>query len=200
MKTAKIRVVLADEFPIVLTGLRALLGRPGDIEVVGETGHGHDLAALVERVAPDVLVVDARMALGVDLSRLRAAAVRVLVLSRSEDQEEVTAKFSHDALGFLTKDVAVESILAAVRRVARGETGWFSCVEPVAEGISYATLTPREMAVLWLVVDGKTNHEIGVALGISDKTVEKRITALFDKLAVESRVEAAVLAVQQGLV
>ncbi len=199
MKTAKIRVALADEFPIVLTGLRALLCRPEDIEVVGETRCGHEVPVLVGRVAPDVLVIDARVALGIDPAWLHTAAVRVLVLSRTEDQEAATAKLPA-TLGFLTKDVAVGSILAAVRWVAHGGTGWFSRAETGVEKAPDAALTERELAVLRLVVNGKTNHEIGTALGVSDKTVEKHITALFEKLAVGSRVEAAVLAVQQGLV
>ncbi len=198
MATAKIRVVLADEFPIVLTGLRALLADARDVEVVAETSRSHELAALVERVAPDVLVVDARMGMAATVAR--DAATRVLVLSGGEDAEALTDAWPLDAAGFLRKDAAVTLILAAVRRVAHGETGWFRQNAHAAEGAPPVALTPRELAFLRLVVAGKTNHEIGAALGIGDKTVEKHMGVLFDKLAVTSRVEAAVVAVQQRLV
>jgi DNA-binding NarL/FixJ family response regulator len=199
MKPAKIRVVLADEFPIVLTGLAALLSRTGDIEVVGETTRSHEAVALVERLAADVLVVDAAMARAAALFRAVTSPGRVLVLCRSEDAEAVTSEFPDGAAGLLSKEAAVELILDGVRRVARGETGWLRH-DRMGGDLPHTALTPREAAVLRLVAAGKTNREIGAGLGISEKTVEKYMSAIFGKLGVASRVEVAVLAVQRGLV
>ena len=111
------------------------------------------------------------------------------------------------AAGYLTKDEVPETIIDAVRGVSRGEQGWVS--RRVAAKMAAWThsresgkgaLTNREMEVLKCVVDGKTNQEIGATLGISEKTVEKHLEAIFRKLGVASRVEAAVLAVKEGIV
>ncbi|MCC6169596.1 MAG: response regulator transcription factor [Caldilineaceae bacterium] len=213
MDTGKIRVILADDHPVVRTGIRALLERADDILVVAETGKGKEVFALIEQLAPDVLLLDMEMP---DLSgmevamRLKqsAARVRVLALSAYDDEQYIRNLLISGAAGYLTKEEAAEGIIDAVRGVARGEEGWFSR-RAIAQ-LSALTrqdahqgakeLTHREFDVLRLLTAGKTNQEIGLELGISEKTVEKHVGALFTKLRVTSRVEAAVLAVQQGLV
>jgi DNA-binding NarL/FixJ family response regulator len=207
-----IRVILADDHPVVRTGIRSLLQQAEDIVVVAETGNGSEVFTLVEELAPDVLLLDMEMPglSGVEVaSRLQAqnAAVRVLALSAYDDEEYIRNLLLHGAAGYLTKEEATEIIIDAVRGVARGEQGWFSR-RAIAQ-LSALTrhhsnpgkeLSNRERDVLRLVAAGKTNQEIGHALGISEKTVEKHMGAVFSKLQVSSRVEAAVLAVQQGLV
>jgi DNA-binding NarL/FixJ family response regulator len=210
--TKVIRVILADDHPVVRTGIRTLLQRADDILVVAETGNGSEVFALVEELAPDVLLLDMEMPglSGVEVAmRLKeqGAPVRVLALSAYDDEEYIRNLLVHGAAGYLTKEEAIEIIIDAVRGVARGEQGWFSR-RAIAQ-LSALTrhdnnpgkeLSKREIDVLRLVAAGKTNLEIGHLLGISDKTVEKHMGALFTKLQVSSRVEAAVLAVQQGLV
>lgn len=213
LDTGKIRVILADDHPVVRTGIRTLLERADDILVVAETGKGSEVFALIEQLAPDVLLLDMEMP---DLSgmevamRLKqnAASVRVLALSAYDDEQYIRNLLLSGAAGYLTKEEAAEGIIDAVRGVARGEEGWFSR-RAIAQ-LSALTrqdphheakeLTNREFDVLRLLAAGKTNQEIGLELGISEKTVEKHVGALFTKLKVTSRVEAAVLAVQQGLV
>jgi DNA-binding NarL/FixJ family response regulator len=143
---------------------------------------------------------------GVEVVRIiteKKYPVRVLGLSSYDDNEYISQMLSLGAAGYLIKDEVPEAIIDAVRGVARGEMGWVS--RKVAAKLSQILqddragskdLTPRESDVLRLVVDGKTNSEIGVALGISEKTVEKHMDAIFRKLGVVSRVEAAVLAVR----
>jgi DNA-binding NarL/FixJ family response regulator len=208
----EIRVILADDHPVVRTGIRTLLQQADDIIVVAETGNGREVFDLVEKLAPDVLLLDMEMPgfSGVEVAmRLKEqdAKVRVLALSAYDDEEYIRNLLLQGAAGYLTKEEATEIIIDAVRGVARGEQGWFSR-RAIAQ-LSALTrqppnpgkdLTNRERDVLRLVAAGKTNLEIGHALGISEKTVEKHMGAMFNKLQVSSRVEAAVLAVQQGIV
>jgi DNA-binding NarL/FixJ family response regulator len=136
----------------------------------------------------------------------RHPAVKILALSGHDDREYIQELLKLGAAGYLMKDEAPETILEAIRGVANGEQGWVS--RRIAAQMSvimraeepFANLTPRERQVLKLVVDGNTNQGIGVALGISEKTVEKYLESIFTKLDVSSRVEAAVLAVREGLV
>ena len=212
MDNREIRVILADDHPVVRTGIRTLLQQAEDIVVVAETGNGSEVFKLVEQLAPDVLLLDMEMPglSGVEVAmRLKeeGAVVRVLALSAYDDEEYIRNLLLHGAAGYLTKEEAIEIIIDAVRGVARGEQGWFSrrAIAQLSaltrqEPAPGKELTNRERDVLRLVAAGKTNLEIGHALGISEKTVEKHMGAMFNKLQVSSRVEAAVLAVQQGLV
>lgn len=206
----KIRVVLVDDHPLAREGLRNLLDKAIDIEVVGEADNGTAALHLVETLKPDVLVLDMEMPdlSGVEVAqRLKSAnaSVRVLALSAHNDKAYIVGLLANGAAGYLVKEEMLQTIVEAVRGVARGEQGWLS--RQVSAQISSWTqetqnnnLTPREMEVLALVVEGKTNQEIGLALGISEKTVEKHLVNVFAKLAVSSRVEAAVYAVREGLV
>lgn len=205
------RVVLAEDHPITRAGIRNLLEKAADIDVVGEAGDGSETLRLVRELAPDVLLLDMELPglKGVEVARQLQAAhapVRILALSAYDDKEYIRGLLSSGAAGYLTKEEAPEAILDAVRGVARGEHGWLS--RQVAAQLADWTqqeadpggLTRRESEVLELVVEGKTNQEIGLALGISEKTVEKHLEAVYAKLGVASRVEAAVHAVRAGLV
>lgn len=207
---SKIRVVLVDDHPLAREGLRNLLDKAIDIEVVGEADNGMEALGLVETLKPDVLVLDMEMPglSGLEVAQqLKSAksSVRVLALSAHNDKAYIMGLLANGAAGYLVKEEMLQTIVEAVRGVARGEQGWLS--RQVSAQISTWTqetqtnsLTPRELEVLALVVEGKTNQEIGLALGISEKTVEKHLVNVFAKLAVSSRVEAAVYAVREGLV
>ena len=124
----------------------------------------------------------------------------------NDDKEYIRGVLSSGAAGYLTKEEAPQTIVEAVRGVARGENGWVSRqvaaqMATWTQGESEQTvLTDREKEVLTLVVEGKTNNEIGFILGISEKTVEKHLEGVYTKLGAVSRVEAAVRAVRDGLV
>lgn len=207
---AKIQVVLVDDHPLAREGLRNLLNKAIDIEVIGEADGGVEALHLVETLKPDVLVLDMEMPglSGVEVAQqLKSinAPVRVLALSAHNDKGYIMGLLANGAAGYLVKEEMLQTIVEAVRGVARGEQGWLSRqvsaqISTWTQEAQSNTLTPREMEVLALVVEGKTNQEIGLALGISEKTVEKHLVNIFAKLAVSSRVEAAVYAVREGLV
>jgi DNA-binding NarL/FixJ family response regulator len=206
------RVVLADDHPVVRAGIRNMLNNAPGIEVIGEAGNGSEALHLVEELAPDVLLLDMEMPglTGVEVAQQlqqTRASVHILALSAHDDREYIAALLNCGATGYLTKDEAPHTIIRAVHGIARGERGWFS--RRVSSRIDTRKpgnepdgpdLTDRELAVLRLMVAGKTNQEIRLALGLSVKTVEKQVQIVFTKLDVSSRVEAAVHAVQDGLV
>lgn len=206
-----IKVVLADDHPITRAGIKRFLDRAVDIDVIGEASTGEQALELVEQLIPDVLLLDMELPdlKGVTVAkRLKESGspVHILALSTYNNKQYIFGLLSIGAAGYLTKEEVPETIIDAVRGVARGEQGWVS--RKVAAVMSTwaqddvsqpSELTDRELQVLRGVVDGKTNQEIGLELGISPKTVEKHLESVFSKMKVSSRVEAAVMAVRQGM-
>lgn len=207
---SNIHVVLADDHPLAREGLRNLLEKAVEIEVVGEANDGSEALRLVETLAPDVLLLDMEMPglSGIEVAQQLQAAqspVRILALSAHNDREYIRGLLASGAAGYLIKEELPQTIVEAVRGVARGEQGWMSR-QVTAQMMAWTqdenartTLTDREAEVLKWVVAGKTNQEIGLALKISEKTVEKHLDGIFTRLKVSSRVEAAVLAVREGM-
>ncbi len=208
---SNIGVLIADDHPIVCRGIRNLLEPAAGIHVVGEAHSGAEALKLIQSLHPDIVLLDVELSdmSGIDvIKQLNESkiSVRILGLSSYDDREFISQFLSLGASGYLLKDEIPEQIIEAVRGVARGEKGWVS--RKVAAKLSqilqkeqdgHANLTVRELDVLRLVVAAKTNGEIGMLLGISEKTVEKHMDTIFRKLGVASRVEAAVLAVRGDL-
>lgn len=209
---ADIRVLIVDDHPITCKGIRDLLEPAVGISVVGEAHTGAEALKKIEELKPRVVLLDMRLPdmNGVEIIKRAYKAgtnARILGLSSYNDREFISELLTYGASGYLLKDEVPEEIVEAVRGVAQGEVGWVS--RKVAALLSQilvkdqeggTDLTARELKVLNLVVEGKTNNQIGLALGISGKTVEKHLHVIFQKLGVVSRVEAAILAVQQSLV
>ena len=205
----KIRVMLADDHPIARAGIRKFLNKATDIDVIAEADNGTEALEMAKRLVPDVLLLDIELpgVKGMEIAKelqTMNSPVRILVLSTYDDKQFIFGLLGNGAAGYLTKEEVPETIVEAVRGVARGEKGWVSRrVAAIMSAwtqtgdISSKNLTPRELDVLKWVVKGKTNQEIGMELGISQKTVEKHLESVFAKLKVTSRVEAAVLAVQE---
>jgi len=207
-----IRVLLVDDHPVVRLGIRHLLEGQPDIVVVGEAGDGFEAMDMVKKLSPDVLLLDMEMPgmNGYDVvNQLKAEGISIpiLVLSAYDDRQYIQELLRSGASGYLVKEELPETLIEAVRGVARGERGWVSRRVAVQmtnwmmkSGEEIQKLTAREVDVIKGVVAGKTNQEIGFQLDISEKTVEKHLRSVFHKLQVTSRVEAAVRAVQAGLV
>jgi DNA-binding NarL/FixJ family response regulator len=207
-----IQVLLVDDHPVVRNGVRGLLEKAVDIKIVGEASNGADALRLTGEVHPDILLLDMELP---DMQGTQVAQqvqrqfpnVKILALSAHDDTFYIKGLLELGAAGYLMKDEAPEAIVEAVRGVAHGDKGWISR-QIAAQMTSWvqngsqdgAKLTTREREVLRLVVDGKTNQFIAVELSISEKTVEKYLGAIFAKLNVASRVEAAVYAVREGLI
>jgi DNA-binding NarL/FixJ family response regulator len=208
-----IKVLLADDHPALRAGIKGMLEK-ADIEVVGEAGDGDEALRLAERLLPDVLVLDAVMP-GLRapqvIRRLRETCpnLRVLVLTAYDENELVFGLLEAGAVGYVLKEEALETIEAAVRAVARGES-WLSQkvgakVMKKALGQEAAEeeaipLTERELEVLQLVAKGWSNQRIAEELSISEGTVKNHVMNIYTKLGVHSRAEAVAWAWQQGLV
>ena len=208
----KIHILLADDHPVVRSGVRTLLAQAADFSVIGEVSNGAEVIASVIEKKPDVLLLDMKLPglSGIEVIRqLKTikSPVRVLGFSAHADAQFVRTMIQNGAAGYLLKEEAPEILIEAVRSVAGGEVGWFSRRAAANMSSWFAAahnqperLTVRELDVLALLVTGKTNQEMAAILHISEKTVEKHLHSLFVKFNATSRLEAAVYAVQQGLV
>lgn len=214
-----IRVLIADDQPLVRRGLALILAPEPDVEVVGEAGDGAEAVALAPRLRPDVVVMDIRMPVldGVrateELARTLPGA-RVLALSTFDMDEYVVAALRAGAYGFLPKDISPEELVSAVRVVHSGEAAVAprlltrlistyvrtpSRPRPPAAAEA-PDLTPREREIWQLIARGLDNAEIAAALDISVSTVKNHITGVFAKLRVRDRAQAVIAAYETGLV
>ena len=208
-----IRVVLADDHPVVRAGLSALLTSLPGIEVVGVASTGREAVREVVTLRPDVAVLDLQMpdldgfAATRELAR-SAPSVAVLVLTMFGDDDSVFAAMRAGARGYLVKGAEQEEIARAIRAVAAGEAifgpgvarrvlGFFSAPQVVAE--PFPELTDREREILDLLAAGMANASIGQQLGLASKTVANNVSSIFTKLAVADRAQAIVRARDAGL-
>jgi DNA-binding NarL/FixJ family response regulator len=216
--TAAVRVVVADDQRAVRDGLATLVGLCEGIEVVGTAPDGAAAVAMVDKLAPDVVLMDLRMPEmdGVQATRHIAgrSAARVVVLTTYADDESVFPALRAGAAGYLTKDASAEEIEAAIRAVHRGQT-W---LDPVVQARLVSALddtvpgeparplpglpgnlTPREAEVLALIGEGLSNREIGERLVLGQATVKTHVNRIFAKTGVQSRAQAVRYAISNGL-
>lgn len=207
-------VLIADDHPLVLSGLRALLETLDGIEVVGQAADGREAVSLALSLRPDVVVMDLQMPEvdGIDatrqiVSRLPGAAV--LVLTMHDDDASVFAAIRAGARGYLLKGAAQEDVARAIAAVSRGEAIFgpalagrliqFFNAPPEAASMPFPQLTDREREILDLMAGGLTNAEIAERLFLSSKTVSNNVSVIFDKLQVAGRPKAIVQARNAGL-
>ncbi|MGW7068366.1 response regulator [Streptomyces sp. NPDC054855] len=218
MTAPAVRVVLADDQPLVRAGLRVLMADTPGVVVVGEAGTGADAVRLARDARPDVVVMDIRMPGmdGIEATRRITAemdSTRVLVLTTFDDDAYVYGALRAGASGFLVKDMALEDILAAIQVVATGDCLIAPSVtrrliaefaaRPVLEQRARRTvdgITDRECEVLTLVGRGLSNAEIAAELFITVATVKAHVARLFAKLDSRDRVQLVIIAYEVGLV
>ncbi len=221
-----ITVAIVDDHPIVRAGLRTVLAAAPDVAVVAEGATGADALRLVAERRPDVLLLDVNLPdlSGAEVTRqLYTAGVStaILVLTVHADSQTVFGLLEGGAAGYVLKDEALETLVCAVRAVARGES-WLSPAiarqvlhrtvkvpspgraneagEPPPIGPSLSPLTPRELEVLGLLAQGLDNAAIAERLVLTSRTVQNHVSNVYGKLGVTSRTEAALLAIRAGLV
>ena len=202
-----IRVLVADDHPIVRGGIVALLSAADDITVVAEAADGLEAVRLAEEHVPDVVLMDLRMP-GLDgdeaTARILAATpnVRVVILTTYESDASILTAIEAGASGYLLKAAPQDEILAGVRSVARGEVALAPSiaamlVQRVAKPA--VTLSPRETQVLALVAQGSSNPAIAAALFVSEATVKTHLLHVFEKLGVSDRTRAVTRAMELGI-
>jgi len=212
-----VRVLIADDHPLIRSGLRALLEREGEFQVVAEAANGYEAVELAALHKPDVVLLDVGMPRlsGTDAAQHiseKTAGVRIVMVSMHSDEGYVLRALKAGALGYLLKASPEADVLAAVRAVAAGHA-WFSpaitkilveeyVVEARRRGVedSYDLLSLREKEILQLLVSGKSNREIADMLHVSSSTVETHRNNIFQKLHVHSLPELILYAVRKGLI
>jgi two-component system, NarL family, response regulator DevR len=200
-----IRLLLVDDHEVVRAGLRALLGEVEGLEIAGEAGSVAEAVARAEELRPDVVLMDLRLpdGSGVDACReilSSTAGVRVLFLTSHSDEQAVLSTVFAGASGYLLKDIGHRALVDAIRQAAAGSSVLDATLSrPIAQRMQHTdALSAQERRVLALVVEGRTNKEIGAALGLSDKTVKNYLSNAFQKLQVTRRSQAAALFARGG--
>ncbi|MFC2072680.1 response regulator [Chloroflexota bacterium] len=213
----KIKVFITDDHEVLRDGIRLLLEKTPDIEVVGEASSGEEAVAEIERLTPDVVLMDITMPglNGLDATRQiksRNANVRVLILTVHETDQYLAEMLDARASGYLVKSASGIELMSAIRAVARGDVYLYPSIARLfvndflktdaKSGVSstYEGLTNREKSVLRYIADDKKNKEIAEILGISIRTVQAHRTNLMDKLGAHDRTELVKYAIRKGLI
>jgi DNA-binding NarL/FixJ family response regulator len=209
-----IRVLIVDDHEIVREGLQMLLAEEPDFEVVGTAGDGAAALKLAEATKPDVIVMDLVMPGmdGIEATRRihrHHPDARVLVLTTFADDRRVREAIQAGATGYLLKDVLKADLLRALRDAAVGRPSLHPEVQQhlmrevagkaAPEQAPHASLTEREIGILRLIAEGRSNKEIAAALYLTEGTVKGYVSTIFDKLGVQDRTQAALYAVKHGL-
>jgi len=204
-----IRVVVADDHPIVRAGLVGLLDAADGIDVVGAASDGVEVVDLVEKERPDVVLMDMRMPRrdgdeATAMLRESVPATRVIVLTTYESDDVIMRAIAAGASGYLLKAAPEAELIAGIRAVAAGEVALAPSVARVLVGQArrapdVPTLTPREVEVLSHVAEGLSNREIGVRLHLGEATVKTHLLKAFTKLEVADRTRAVTRAMELGI-
>jgi len=214
MKKAKpLRILIADDHPVVREGLAALVNRCPDMKVISEASNGREAVEQYLLHRPDLALIDLRMGNasepgpamdGVDAIaaiREKAPAARLILLTTYDDDEDVHRAFQAGAKAYLLKDTPRDELLNSLRAVHNGQTVLPPSIAlKLASHVAAAELSPRQTEVLCLIAEGKSNKEIADALFIAEGTVKTHVNAILTKLDAADRTQAVMIALKRGLV
>jgi DNA-binding NarL/FixJ family response regulator len=203
-----IRILIADDHPVVRSGLQTMLAQTDDFEVIGTVANGQQAIRQIATHAPDVALMDLRMP---EMDGVEAVhhvskhhpETRVLVLTTYKNDRDVLAALDAGATGYLLKDAPKATLIDAIRAAARGESVIDPEVKPIIEGRNTPpadALTPREIEVLQLVAAGNTNAQVAQQLFISETTVKTHLKHIYRKLNADDRAAAVAIGVEKRLI
>jgi two-component system NarL family response regulator len=201
-----LRILIVDDHALLRAGLAAVLSAQPGFVVCGEAADGEAAVLRFEELRPDVTLMDLQMPAldgvgAITKIRARHPDACILVLTTFDTDDDIERALRAGARGYLLKDAGVEELTSAIREVHAGRTRVAPAVAAkLADRMTQVQLTMRELTVLRLLADGKTNKEIGAALSIAEGTVKVHLTHLFEKLEVSNRTEAMAAAARRGLV
>jgi DNA-binding NarL/FixJ family response regulator len=207
--TGPIRLLIADDHPVVRDGLRAMLATQPDMELVGEAATGTEAVTHARALRPDVVLMDLQMPdldgpAAIATLREQAPEVRVLVLTTFGTDADITRAVDAGATGYLLKDAPREQLFGAIRAAARGESVLSPSVATRVLGRMRApaeeALSPRELEILQAVARGLSNKDIGRQLYVSEATVKTHLLRIFGKLGVDDRTAAVTVALERGII
>ena len=213
----KLRILLADDHIVMRTGLRALLERQPNLEIVGESENGRETVALAASLRPDVVVMDVGMPVlnGIEATQTivtQCPTTAVVILSMHADESYVMRALKAGARGYLLKDSAAADLIGAIQAISQGKSFFSPKVSRIlAEDYvrvlkqngavdTYDLLTSREREILQLLAEGKTNKEVATALNISPYTVETHRSHILQKLNLHNSAELVLYAVRKGII
>jgi len=209
-----IRILIADDHPIVRQGLELVVSAQPDLELVAQASNGEEAVQLAKETQPDVIVMDLQMPVKDGLTAITeinqlGIGANILVLTSFPEDEMVIKAVKTGAAGIMLKDSPPEKLLEAIRTVHRGESALHPTIarklmEEVRQPFQPLSLknqlTPREMDVLKCLSQGLTNREIGLQLDVSVRTVTTHVRNILDKLHLDNRTQAALFAAEQGVI
>ena len=199
-------VLVVDDHALLRTGVANIINQESDLHVVAEASNGLEAVQAFERHHPDVTLLDLRMPVmeGVEAVRQireRDPHAKVIVLTTYDTDDDISRALKAGAKAYVLKDISADGLIACIHDVLAGKTYLApAAAAKLVEEVTRVQLTPRELASLRLMADGKSNKEIANELGISDRTVKTHLGHLFEKLGVTSRTEAVKIATRRGLV
>jgi two-component system, NarL family, response regulator len=202
----KIRVLIADDHCVVRKGLIAMISEEPDMEVVAEAETGREAVERFRAQKPDILLLDLRLPEmdGVDVViaiRAEFLTARIVILTTFDRDEDIYRALRAGAKGYLLKDATFDEIVGCVRDVHAGKTSVPAAVATkLAERVGSPELTAREVEVLALLADGRSNKEIAAHLHVSEETVKTHVKHVLEKLGVVDRTQAAMVALKRGLI
>jgi DNA-binding NarL/FixJ family response regulator len=205
-EVARANVLVVDDHALLRTGVANIINQELDLHVVAEASNGLEAVEAYVRYRPDVTLLDLRMPVmeGVEAVRQireRDPHAKVIVLTTYDTDEDISRALKAGAKAYVLKDISADGLIECIHGVLAGKVYLApAAAAKLAEGVTRIQLTPRELATLRLMADGKSNKEIASELGISERTVKTHLGHLFEKLGVTSRTEAVKIATRRGLV